>query len=217
MIFTHWPRVSLASFTFSRWHHNQLLMTLQWPDHCGAIMWIVISNSLDIDFIHRNIWGRLCKKLVLVMPWCCQAKGHYLNLCWLNQYPCQWVNMCKGAIESPMNGLDGHESENVPNAGFNNILKNFEINGQLNHRIHVALLHTKVAVFIYYANTRRTDHNLKYKFPSCLLGNLALKIVCPHATNFLLPWAIWLMELLSPVVCTTPDILYPRQHRNHDW
>ena len=30
-------------------------MTSQWPDNCDAITWIVISNSLDIDFIHGDI------------------------------------------------------------------------------------------------------------------------------------------------------------------
>ena len=28
-IFTHWPRASLAGFTFCWWHHNRLLMTSQ--------------------------------------------------------------------------------------------------------------------------------------------------------------------------------------------
>ena len=38
-----------------------LLMTSQWPDKCDAITWIVISNSLDIDF-HGNIHGRSYKE-----------------------------------------------------------------------------------------------------------------------------------------------------------
>ena len=68
--FTHRPRVSLARFSFCWWRHNRLLMTSQWPDNCDAIMWIVISNSLDIDFIHGDIHGRSCKKflLSLVVP-----------------------------------------------------------------------------------------------------------------------------------------------------
>ena len=33
-----------------------------WPDNCDAITWIVIFNSLDIDFIHGDIHGRSCKK-----------------------------------------------------------------------------------------------------------------------------------------------------------
>ena len=60
--FTHRPRVSLARFSFCWWRHNRLLMTSQWPDNCDAITWIVLSNSLDIDFIHGDIHGRSCKK-----------------------------------------------------------------------------------------------------------------------------------------------------------
>ena len=60
--FTYRPRVSLARFLFCWWRHNRLLMTSQWPDNCDAITWIVISNLLDIDFIHGDIHGRSCKK-----------------------------------------------------------------------------------------------------------------------------------------------------------
>ena len=55
-------RVALARFSFCWWRHNRLLMTSQWPGNCDAITWIVISNSLDIDFIHGDIHGRSCKK-----------------------------------------------------------------------------------------------------------------------------------------------------------
>ena len=61
-IFSHRPHVSLARFSFCWWHHNRLLMTSQWPHNCDRIMWIVISNSLDINFIHGDIHSRLCKK-----------------------------------------------------------------------------------------------------------------------------------------------------------
>ena len=61
-IFTHRSRASLAQFSFCWWRHNQLL-TRQWPDNCDAITWIMISNSLDITFIHDNIHGRSCKKI----------------------------------------------------------------------------------------------------------------------------------------------------------
>ena len=60
--FTHRPRVSLARCSFCWRRHNRLLMTSQWPDNCDAILWIVISYSLDIDFIHGDILGRSCKK-----------------------------------------------------------------------------------------------------------------------------------------------------------
>ena len=77
-IFTHRSRVSLARFSFCWWRHNRLLMTSQWPDNCDAITWIMISNSLDINFIHGDIHGRSCKKLgfllsvnyVVCHPWC---------------------------------------------------------------------------------------------------------------------------------------------------
>ena len=71
-LFTHRARVSLARFSFCWWRHNGLLMTSQWPNNCDAITWIVISNSLDIDFIHGDIHGRSCKKLgfmVLARQW----------------------------------------------------------------------------------------------------------------------------------------------------
>ena len=61
-IFSHCPCASLAWFSFCWWHHNLLLMTSQLSDNCDAIMWIMTSNSLGIDFIHGNIHGRSCKK-----------------------------------------------------------------------------------------------------------------------------------------------------------
>ena len=53
---------SFCFFWFCWRRHNRLLMTSQWPDNCDAIMCIVISNSIDIDFIHGDIHGRSCKK-----------------------------------------------------------------------------------------------------------------------------------------------------------
>ena len=54
------------------WRHDWLLMTSQWPNNCDSITWIVISNSLDIDFIHGDIHGdihgRPCKKEVFSCP-----------------------------------------------------------------------------------------------------------------------------------------------------
>ena len=61
-IFTHRPRVSLVRSLFCRWRHNRLLMTSQQRNNCDAITRIVISNSLEIDFIHGDIHGRSCKK-----------------------------------------------------------------------------------------------------------------------------------------------------------
>ena len=62
-MFTHRPRVSLIQFSFCWWRHNQLLMTSQWPHNCDAIAWIMIFNSLEIDFIHGDIHGRSCKNI----------------------------------------------------------------------------------------------------------------------------------------------------------
>ena len=62
-IFTHRPRVSLARSSFCWWRRDRLLMTSQWRDNCDAITWIMISNSLDIDFIHGDVYERSRKKL----------------------------------------------------------------------------------------------------------------------------------------------------------
>ena len=66
-IFTHRPRVSLAQFSFCWWRHKQLLITSRWPDHCDEITWIMISNSLDIDFIHGDIHDRSRKNAKSLM------------------------------------------------------------------------------------------------------------------------------------------------------
>ena len=60
-IFAHCPRVSLAQFSFCWWFLNRFLMIPQWPDSCDAVTWIVMYNSLDIDFIPDDIHGRSCK------------------------------------------------------------------------------------------------------------------------------------------------------------
>ena len=57
-IFKHW-------FTFCWWCHNRLLMMSQWAGNCDVITWIMISNSLDINFIHGDIHGRSCKNVLL--------------------------------------------------------------------------------------------------------------------------------------------------------
>ena len=87
---THRPRVSLARFSFCWWRHNWFLMTSQWPYNCVAITWMLISNSLDIAFIHWDIHSRSCKKLweILLCPacWCTDSKAVpaiYQTRCWL--------------------------------------------------------------------------------------------------------------------------------------
>ena len=59
-ILTHNTSVSLARFTFCLWRHHRYAMTSQWPDNCYANTGQVISNSLDIDFIHGGIHGGSC-------------------------------------------------------------------------------------------------------------------------------------------------------------
>ena len=60
-IFTHRPRVSLARFTLGWWCHNRLLWTSHWPDNWDTTTWKMISNSLDINFIHDDIQDRYKK------------------------------------------------------------------------------------------------------------------------------------------------------------
>ena len=49
--------------------HNRVLMTSQWPDNCDAIIWKVISNLLNIDFIHDDIHSQSCKKVDYLNGW----------------------------------------------------------------------------------------------------------------------------------------------------
>ena len=52
----------LTPLVFCLWRHNRLLMTSQWADICDVNTWIMISNSLDINYIHGDIHGWSCKK-----------------------------------------------------------------------------------------------------------------------------------------------------------
>ena len=62
LILSYRLRVSLAQLAFCWWRHNRLLMTSQWADNCDAVTWIMISYSLNTDFIHGDIHGRSCTK-----------------------------------------------------------------------------------------------------------------------------------------------------------
>ena len=71
-IFTHYPvSHSLALCSADdvtidwRWRHAQ------WSDNCDANTWQVISNSLDIDFIHGDIDCQSCKKLWILHSCVC--------------------------------------------------------------------------------------------------------------------------------------------------
>ena len=63
-------------------------MMSQWPDHCDEITWEVISNSLDIDFIHGDIHGQSRKNKDLYMMCAkesyigsaCRCVSFYLNM-----------------------------------------------------------------------------------------------------------------------------------------
>ena len=55
---------SLAQFKFCWWHRNRLMMTSQWRHYTST--WKVISNLLDIDFIHGDIHGRSCKNFLCI-------------------------------------------------------------------------------------------------------------------------------------------------------
>ena len=89
MIFIHRPRVSLAQFTVCSWRHNRLLMTSQRPDNCDAITWIVISNSLNIDFIRGGIQGLSFK-----------IKRHHIFSCGFH-----YGDVIMGAIASQITSL----------------------------------------------------------------------------------------------------------------
>ena len=54
---------------FCWWHHNRVTMTSEWTDNCDANTWQVISNSLNIDFIHGDIHDWSCKKIMYVLSW----------------------------------------------------------------------------------------------------------------------------------------------------
>ena len=74
MIFTHWPRVSLARFTFCWWRHNWLPMTSQWPDQCGAITWIMhnVIGQYNSYFFHEKL--------------CCTVLGKPSNTGYIGQF-----------------------------------------------------------------------------------------------------------------------------------
>ena len=87
-IFACHPHVSLARFTFCSWRHTRLAMTSQWPDICDANTWQVISNSLDIDFIHGDIHGRSCKKWYNCSSHMSEAKWNTLPFVWIEYGMC---------------------------------------------------------------------------------------------------------------------------------
>ena len=74
MIFTHHPCVSLARFSFCWWRQKSIADDVTMTRQFDAITWIVISNLLNIDFIHGNIHDRSCKKHV-----CCEDSGIFLK------------------------------------------------------------------------------------------------------------------------------------------
>ena len=85
VIVIHCLHFPLPLFMFCWWHHNRLLMMSQLPDICDATTWQVISNSLDINFIHGIFHSQSCKKPCLLIDlllqetqmsayfWCCSG------------------------------------------------------------------------------------------------------------------------------------------------
>ena len=92
-IFTHHPLVSIARFTFWWWRHNRLAMTSQWPDNCDANTWQVISNSLDIDFIHGGIHELSCKKYMHQQFNITERVELYPLCLWDMEVPSTWINL----------------------------------------------------------------------------------------------------------------------------
>ena len=81
------PCLTRARFKFCWWRHNRLLMASQWAENSDASTWQVITNSLDIDFIHSDIHGRSCKK-----EWFSFKKLHF-------KIPsAKWRAFCSGTI-----------------------------------------------------------------------------------------------------------------------
>ena len=73
---------------------QSIAKTSQWPHNCDVIVWIVISNSLDIDYIHGNIHVWLCKKkvysLVMGQSRDCFSTSKGTLKTWVNT-DCSWM------------------------------------------------------------------------------------------------------------------------------
>ena len=88
---SHIIPMSRSLYRLCWWRHNRLAMTSQWPEHCDANTWQVISNSLDIVFIHGDIYGRSCKKCMYnghsfkEMYWNCGTMGVWCDICHLSR------------------------------------------------------------------------------------------------------------------------------------
>ena len=104
-ISTHRTRVSLAQLTFCWWRHNRFLMTSQWPNDCYASTWKVISYSLDIDFIHRDIHGWSWKKnRAWCASFCCRCIGIHDDVIKWKHFPRYWP-FVRGIHRPPANSL----------------------------------------------------------------------------------------------------------------
>ena len=114
----HHPHVSLDRFTCCWWRHNRLAMTSQWPGNCDANTWQVISNSLDIDFIHGDIHSRSCKnklfihknafenvvcKMAAILP-----RPHCIKASWLQWFIdwLLWIVTARKEIQGPISISD---------------------------------------------------------------------------------------------------------------
>ena len=71
-----------------RWRHKRLLMTSQLSGNYNMITWIMLSNSLDIGFIHGDIHGRSCKNYI-------SPTIGYLWLWWVLEIALQFINSAR--------------------------------------------------------------------------------------------------------------------------
>ena len=174
-IFTHCPRVSLTRITFCWWRHNRLLMASRWPDKCDAITWLVISNSLDIDFIHSDIHGRSSKKI--------DFKTFLLTYNALNQLAPAYLNECC-CLYTPPGGFHGLLMIEPSETNFSEIsikIKTYSLK-TCRWNLRVPHIHGWVTV-----TTNRSYHQPRWRRPKTVRPNNRgyqenLTMRCAHMT-----------------------------------
>ena len=105
-IVTHHLRVSLARFTLCWWRHNILAMTSQWPDHCDANTWQVISNRwISILFTAIFTTGRVRIRFITGQWWIPYCDIHLAAISHILWYS-QMSNIMSGVKFSQNISLD---------------------------------------------------------------------------------------------------------------
>ena len=172
-IFTHHPRVSLDHFTFCWWRHNRLAMTSQWPGNCDANTWQVISNSLDIDYIHGDIHGRSCKNLIS-SPLVSVSVSVWVSVwVWVWVWglgPGSWVLGPGSLVLGPWSWVLG------PGAGAG--AGSYLISSYL-ILSHLILCQT-VPPWCHKIVTTMTSHSKQYEFPDCRIGQVKRRQIRTH-------------------------------------